>query len=88
MHDHRRHDSKMMWVMLLACALPLLLVSLAGTNRSPVLWFTVGLGGMLLLHGTIMRSMHRSSQNKKHGIHHDQTEQQKPTGANHHSSHS
>lgn len=55
-----KHDSKMMWGMMLACALPILFVSFAGAGRSsPIVWGVVGLGLMVLFHWVVMRWLHK-----------------------------
>lgn len=53
-HDH--HDSRMMWMMMLACALPLLVVRfIPALGRSPVVSLMVIVGGMFILHWLFMR---------------------------------
>lgn len=58
--DHNQHDSKMMWGMMLACAVPILLTSLGSAGRkNPIVWAVLGLGLMVLLHWVVMRRLHR-----------------------------
>jgi hypothetical protein len=50
----------MMWGMMLACALPILFISIAGSGRNnPIVWAVLGLGLMVLLHWLIMRKHHQ-----------------------------
>lgn len=52
----------MMWGMMLACALPILFTSFAGSGRSnPIVWAVVGLGLMVLLHWLVMRKHHQGN---------------------------
>lgn len=63
--DHQQHDSKMMWLMMLACAAPIIFVSFAGSGTtSRIIWMVLGLGLMFLLHWVVMRWMHRGQQDK------------------------
>lgn len=78
----------MMWMMMLACALPLLVVSFTGAGRRPSIWLVGGLGAMLILHWLAMRFMHRSPEGTAPDDHHDLTADQKPSDEDHHQSQS
>ncbi len=62
MHHHGNnnnpggHDSKMMWLMMLGCLLPVVFIGLAGgrSGRSSI-WILLAVGGMLALHWFTMR---------------------------------
>lgn len=75
MHEHEAddnntnggHDSKMMWLMMLACLLPVLLVGFVGSgNERGLVWPLVIIGGMLALHWFAMRH-HGRGHNHGHG---------------------
>lgn len=80
--NHQHHDSKMMWLMMLGCALPLLLATFFGSGGSSAgIWIVIGIGGMVLLHWIAMRksgdrhsdheqSSNLNSENKSDKLHH------------------
>lgn len=49
----------MMWLMMLACALPLLASIMAGGRKGASLWILLGLGAMFVLHWLAMRHPHK-----------------------------
>lgn len=52
----------MMWVMALACALPILISVFVGSGRSNrVVWVLLGVGAMMLFHWLIMRLFHQQT---------------------------
>lgn len=76
MDDHQQHDSKMMWGMMLACALPLVIITFLGSGRrNSVLWAVIGLGGMFILHWVVMRLFHRHRHSER--PHHQEQESTK-----------
>lgn len=77
----------MMWGMMLACALPILFVSIAGSGRNnPIAWAVLGLGLMVLLHWLVRRKRHRGHATgheppSEIAKHHDQSDgANKPAG--------
>jgi len=51
----------MMWLMMLACAVPIIITSFGGSGSTrPIIWATLGLGLMFLLHWIMMKVMHRN----------------------------
>lgn len=65
--NHNQHNTRMMVGMMLACALPLLIVSVVPAfGRSPIISLVVVLGGMVVLHWLFMRPhrFHRASQDE------------------------
>ncbi len=63
--NHGQHNSRMMWMMMLACALPLLVVRfIPALGRSPVISTIVVLAGMVTLHWLFMRP-HRTHQTRE-----------------------
>lgn len=56
----------MMWGMMLACAVPLIIIAFVGSGRSsPILWTVIGLGGMFILHWVVMKAFRRSDHSDK-----------------------
>ncbi len=50
----------MMWLMVLACAVPIIGISFAGSgNANRTTWAVLGLGLMFLLHWIVMKISHR-----------------------------
>lgn len=62
MHDKNNtggHDSKMMWLMMLGCMLPVLLIGFTnGGGGRNLVWTLLIVGGMLGLHWFVMRRGH------------------------------
>lgn len=54
-NNHSGHDMRMMWIMMLACALPLLIVSFGGTGTNRTILIIVAFGLMFGLHALLMR---------------------------------
>ncbi len=52
-----------MWLMMLACALPLVIISFAGQGRKlSVVWIVIALGGMFFVHWVVMRFSKKANQ--------------------------
>lgn len=74
MHNHSDnnstggHDSKMMWLMMIGCMLPILIIGLTGSGvgRGSIWVFLLVGGGMLALHWFMMRG--HGSHNHKDDI--------------------
>lgn len=62
-HDH--HGGKMMWVMMLACAVPVLVSVVTRGRTGATFWVLLGIGTMFGLHWLAMRHP------KKHDDHND-----------------
>jgi hypothetical protein len=63
MHNQKQHhDGTMMWLMMAACALPVLVSAFGAGEKGVILWVLLGLGFMALLHWIIQRQSHQKEE--------------------------
>lgn len=62
---HQHHGGKMMWLMMLACALPLLVSVVIGGRNGASLWILLGLGFMFALHWLAMRPSRKHDEHRE-----------------------
>ena len=68
---HNNHDSKMMWVMMLMCALPLVILIFASSFSFNSNWFVIGIIVLMIVgHFWFMRRGHKHNDETEDKHHH------------------
>lgn len=69
-NPHDRHNPKMMWLMMIFCAVPLLILLIGGNIRSGFNWFAIAAVGVFIAgHVWLMRKGHHGAEHRDNDEH-------------------
>ncbi|KKS77542.1 MAG: hypothetical protein UV88_C0003G0006 [Parcubacteria group bacterium GW2011_GWA1_43_21] len=74
-HDENKNFSRLMWLMMLCCALPFLFIILFGAGgqilETPIWFIFGGMAIMMIIHFLMMKKTHKNSdgEDKNHSDH-------------------